>query len=81
MVPHRLVSSTSFIADTTDRHNNFRIFWVFLNLGPESLYVNVNKTRIGGMIVSPHVFKERLAAENTTRLRCCLLYTSDAADE
>ena len=73
MVPHRLVSSTSFIADTTDRHNNFRIFWVFLNLGPESLYVNVNKTRIGGMIVSPHVFKERLAAENTTRLRCKFL--------
>src|SRR5699024_8986154 len=62
-----LFGMTSLVSDTTNRENDLRVLRVLLNLGAQTLHVDIDQTGVGGMSVAPHLTEEFLPGEYLLR--------------
>src|SRR5512132_3618384 len=58
------------VADSSYGHHNLRVLGIPLDLGTQSLHVNVDQPRVSRMAVSPHLFQQDLTTEDLPRPSC-----------
>ena len=67
-----LIVVASFVANTADGEDDLRIFWIFFNLGAQTLNVNVDQSSVGCVAVAPHFAQQFFTGEYLLCLAACL---------
>src|SRR5690554_3476237 len=63
-VGQNLTACACTITDPAHGHHDGGVVRIFLDLGPQPLHVYVHQTRIGLVVVTPHLLEQHLARED-----------------